>query len=133
MVPAGPAVPFRRTVTPLVAILPAMATKATQGPGKAQKKGRSSGGRTTPSAKSAAKSPAATGSVQSQRYTPPVPKGVKSSPKWMGIVIIGLFVLGVLVIILDYAGALPGGVNNIWLVASIAVIFVGLMMATRYH
>jgi Cell division protein CrgA len=110
-----------------------MATKATQGPGKAQKKGRSSGGRTTPSAKAGSKPATSAGSVQSQRYTPPVPKGVKSSPRWMGIAIIALFLLGVLVVILNYSGALPGGVNNLWLVAAIGSIFVGLMMATRYH
>ncbi len=109
-----------------------MATKAKQGPGKAQKKGRSSG-RATPSAKAAAKSPSTAGSVQSSRYTPPIPKNAKTSPRWMGALIIGLFVLGVLVIILNYAGALPGGVNNLWLVAAIGAIFVGLILATRYH
>jgi hypothetical protein len=98
-----------------------MATKAKAGPGKAQKKGRSSGRVTTAA------------QVQSTRYTPPIPKNAKTSPRWMGIVIIGLFVLGVLVVILNYAGALPGGVNNLWLVAAIAAIFVGLIMATRYH
>ena len=51
----------------------------------------------------------------------------------MGLLIIGLFVLGVLVVILNYAGALPGGVNNLWLIAAIAAIFVGLILATRYH
>ncbi len=99
-----------------------MATKAKAGPGKAQKKGRSSGRTTTPGA-----------AVQSNRYTAPIPKNAKTSPRWMGIVIIGLFVLGVLVVILNYAGALPGGVNNLWLVAAIAAIFAGLILATRYH
>jgi hypothetical protein len=99
-----------------------MATKAKAGPGKAQKKGRSSGRTTTPGAP-----------VQSSRYTAPIPKNAKTSPRWMGIVIIGLFVLGVLVVILNYAGALPGGVNNLWLVAAIAAIFAGLILATRYH
>jgi hypothetical protein len=51
----------------------------------------------------------------------------------MGLVIIGFFLLGVLVVIFNYAGLLPGGVNNLWLVAAIAAIFVGLIMATRYH
>ena len=99
-----------------------MATKAKPGPGKAQKKGRS-GGRTT----------APGSSVQSSRYTPPVPKNAKTSPRWMGFLIIGLFVLGVLVVILNYADVLPGGVNNLWLIAAIGAIFVGLIMATRYH
>ena len=99
-----------------------MATKAKSGPGKAQRKGRSSGGRTT-----------AGGPVQSQRYTPPIAKNVKSSPRWMGMVIIATFVLGVLVVILNYAAVLPGGVNNLWLIAAIGAIFVGLILATRYH
>jgi hypothetical protein len=97
--------------------------KAKSGPGKAQKKGRSSGGRTTAPAQS----------VQSARYTPPVPKSVKTSSHWLGITILALFLLGVLVVILDYAGLLPGGVSNLWLVAAIALIFVGLILATRYH
>ncbi len=104
-----------------------MATKAKQGPGKAQKKGRSSSGRTTAAGKAAA------GSVQSNRYTPPIPKNAKTSPKWMGILIIALFLLGVLVVILNYAGLLPGGVNNLWLIAAIGAIFAGLLLATRYH
>ena len=78
-----------------------MATKAKSGPGGAQKKGRSAEGRTT------SHHPG-----QSHRYTPPVARSVKKSPKWMGILIIGLFVLGVLLVILNYADALPGGVNN---------------------
>jgi len=100
-----------------------MATKAKSGPGKAQKKGRSSGGRTT----------TASTSEQSRRYTPPVPKSVKTSPRWMGPTIIALFLLGVVVVILNYAGLLPGGVNNLWLVAAIGAIFAGLILATRYH
>lgn len=99
-----------------------MATKAKAGPGKAQKKGRSSGRTTTSGA-----------SVSSTRYTPPVPKNAKVSPRWMGLLIIGMFVLGVLIVILNYAGVLPGGVNNLWLLAAIGAIFVGLILATRYH
>ena len=100
-----------------------MATKAKPGPGKAQKKGRSASGRTT----EAGRPP------QSSRYTPPIPKSVKTSPRWMGITIIVLFLLGVAVVILNYAGLLPGGVNNLWLIAAIGSIFAGLILATRYH
>jgi hypothetical protein len=104
-----------------------MASTAKQGPGKAQKKGRSSSGRVTSSAKGASSS---SGSVQSNRYTPPIDRSEKVSPKWFGILIIATFVLGVLIVILNYAGLLPGGVNNAWLIAA---IFVGLLLATRYH
>jgi hypothetical protein len=100
-----------------------MATKASTGPGKAQKKGRSSGGRTT----------APTKAVRNDRYTPPIAKNAKTSPRWMGPSIIALFILGVAVVILNYADVLPGGVNNWWLVAAIGAIFAGLILATRYH
>jgi hypothetical protein len=100
-----------------------MATKAKAGPGKAGRKGKSAGGRTTE----------APTSIQSNRYTPPIPKKAKTSPRWMGLMIIALFVVGVAVVICNYAGLLPGGVNNLWLLAAIAFIFVGLIMATRYH
>jgi hypothetical protein len=100
-----------------------MATKAKSGPGKAQNKGRSTGRTTQAAAKG----------IQSTRYTPPVSKKQRSSPRWMGIAIIALFLLGVLIVILNYAGLLPGGVNNLWLVAAIGAIFAGLITATRYH
>jgi Cell division protein CrgA len=103
-----------------------MATTSERGPGGAQKKGS----RVTPSAKGGS---GGAGSVQSNRYTPPIDRTTKSSPKWFGILIIAMFGLGVLVVILNYAGILPGGVNNLWLVAAIAAIFVGLILATRYH
>ncbi len=102
-----------------------MATRTSNGPGKASKKGRSSGGRTT------AHRSATT--VGNDRYTPPIPKNTKTSPRWMGWLIIGLFVLGVLIIILNYANALPGGVDNWWLVGAIGSVFAGLMVATKYH
>ena len=106
-----------------------MASTAKSGPGKAQKKG----GRVTPSAKSSAKGATGSGSVQSNRYTPPIDRSQKVSPKWFGILIIAMFALGVLIVILNYAGLLPGGVNNAWLIAAIGAIFVGLILATRYH
>ena len=107
-----------------------MASTAKQGPGKAQKKGRSTTGRVTASGKGAA---AASGSVQSNRYTPPIDRSQKVSPRWYGILILALFVLGVLIVILNYADLLPGGVDNLWLIAAIGSIFVGLLLATRYH
>jgi hypothetical protein len=107
-----------------------MASTANQGPGKAQKKGRSTSGRVTASGKGGS---GASGSVQSNRYTPPIDRSQKVSPRWFGILIIAMFALGVLIVILNYAGLLPGGVNNAWLIGAIGAIFVGLLLATRYH
>jgi hypothetical protein len=105
-----------------------MATKAKAkaGPGRAtKKKGKSVRGRTTPQASREA--------IRNDRYTPPIPKKTKVSPRWMGISIIALFVVGVLIIILNYGNVLPGGVSNWWLVAAIGSIFAGLMVATQYR
>ena len=103
-----------------------MATTSERGPGRAQKKST----RVTQSTKGSSSS---SGSIQSNRYTPPIDRNTKVSPKWFGMLIIAMFALGVLVVILNYADVLPGGVNNLWLVGAIAFIFVGLLLATRYH
>ena len=108
-----------------------MASTAKQGPGRVSKRG----GRVTPSSKGSATKggSAASGSLQSSRYTPPIDRSSKASPRWFGVLIISLFILGVVIVILNYAGLLPGGVNNVWLVAAIGSIFAGLLLATRYH
>ena len=51
----------------------------------------------------------------------------------MGVLIIALFLLGAVVVILDYLDFLPGGVSSWWLVAAIGLVFAALMVATRYH
>ncbi len=138
-------------------ILPAMATKAEDkdkpGSGKTTSgktasakapagkapagktaSGKTASGRTTPKkGRKGGRTTESTKSVQTRRYTPPIPKNAKTSPRWMGLMIIALFVLGVLIVILNYAGLLPGGVNNLWLIAAIGAIFAGLITATRYH
>jgi hypothetical protein len=114
-----------------------MATKASAGTGdgNAAKSGRTTGKKSGAPAgkKSGRTTDKKARESGSARYTPPVPKKAKASPKWMGVLIIGLFVLGVLIIILNYAALLPGGVDNWWLVAAIGSIFAGLMVATRYR
>jgi len=113
--PGGPPAPA------VVSILSPMATKATKGPGGSHQKGRSAQGRAGAPTRS------------NDRYTPPVPKGQKKSPPWMGVLIIALFLLGAVVVILDYLDFLPGGVSSWWLVAAIGLVFAALMVATRYH
>ena len=62
---------------------------------------KSSGGRVTPQT---------TG-----RYTPPVPKEVKVSPRWVPVLMGVLLVLGAAVILLNYVSVLPGSVTNWYL------------------
>jgi len=113
-----------------------MAAKANTGPGRAQRKGRSAEGRTT------AKGTATRGSSrvgrytppeEGGRYTPPIPKAVRHSPRWFGATVLALMVLGVLMILLNYLSVLPGGVSVWYLIGGLAVVFVGFLMATRYR
>ena len=121
-----------------------MTTKASAAsPSGASRKGRSSAGRAQPKGTAAGTKRGTRGRrrgghdapapVTSERYTPPRPKSAKKSPAWMGILIVALFALGVLVIILNYVDALPGGVSNWWLVGAIGLVFAGLMVATGYR
>ncbi|MGH9297145.1 MAG: cell division protein CrgA [Acidimicrobiales bacterium] len=86
----------------------------------------SAGGRVTPSQKQRQQQ-------GSGRYTAPVPKEVRQSPPWFPYVLIGLLVLGLLLIVGNYAGVLPGGTHNWYLLSGIGAIVVGLIMATTYH
>ncbi|HET9091409.1 MAG TPA: cell division protein CrgA [Acidimicrobiales bacterium] len=81
-------------------------------------------GRATPSKKQAA---------TSGRYTAPIPRDKRHSPAWYPFVIIGLLVVGLVVIIANYAGALPGGTHDWYLIGGIAGIVAGLILATYYR
>ncbi|MGH9028034.1 MAG: cell division protein CrgA [Acidimicrobiales bacterium] len=95
-----------------------------RGPGSATRKGRS-GGRTT----SAGTARAAKGG----RYTPPIPRSVKVSPKWMGPLILALLLLGALTIVMNYFNVLPAGPSDWYLLVGILLIASGFVVATRYH
>ena len=93
-----------------------------QGPGGAARKGRSASGRAV------APAPAASG-----RYTPPIPRSNKVSPKWMGPLILILLIFGALMIVLNYFNVMPAGPSNWYLVGGIVLIASGFVVATRYH
>lgn len=73
------------------------------------------------------------GVAASTRYTPPIPKYVKESPRWVPILMFALFIFGGLVILLYYLGAVPGGRSNYYLLLGLAGILGGLFTATKYH
>jgi hypothetical protein len=86
------------------------------------------GGRVTP--KQQAK-PASSG-----RYTPPIPREVKVSPKWVPILMFTLLLSGLLVIILNYLGVLPtksGQASNWYLLLGLGLITGGFITATGYR
>jgi Cell division protein CrgA len=93
-----------------------------KGPGGANRKGRSASGR--------AVAPAVTASG---RYTPPIPRSNKVSPKWMGPLILVLLIAGALMIVLNYFNVMPAGPSNWYLVGGIVLIAGGFVVATQYH
>jgi VIT1/CCC1 family predicted Fe2+/Mn2+ transporter len=96
-----------------------------QGPGTASRKGRSTGRATTRAVRQPQEANA--------RYTPPIPRKYKQSPKWMGFAILAAFVLGALVIILSYVEVLPDHGSGWYLVAGIVLMITGLGLATQYR
>lgn len=73
---------------------------------------------------------------QEGRYTPPLPKEYKVSPRWVPILMFLLFGLGTLVIILNYmpgAPLLPGDTSNWKIVIGLGLITGGFAVSTQYH
>jgi hypothetical protein len=93
-----------------------------------------------PSCKGARKSaPAArptTGRVTpkgSNRYTPPVPREMKVSPRWVPILMFVLLILGMVIIVANYLEVLPGDAKNTYLFLGLGLITAGFITATKYR
>ena len=86
-----------------------------------------------PKAKAKAKSDAAA----NVRYTPPAPQARRApSPRWVPILMFALWGVGLLVIILNYMGVMPGGGEDgsgWYLIAGLVSILGGIMVATQYR
>src|SRR3954451_5356975 len=89
-------------------------------------------GRVTP--KGGTKPPAKVDAgVASGRYTPPIPREQKVSPWWVPALMFTFLGLGVVVIVLNYVGLLPGATTNGYLLLGLGFITVGFITATNYH
>ncbi|HEX2119518.1 MAG TPA: cell division protein CrgA [Acidimicrobiales bacterium] len=90
---------------------------------KAQKSGKPG------AAPSGRVTPKATG-----RYTPPVPRSEKVSPRWVPVVMFASLGLGMLVILANYVSLLPGGEpSNMYLLVGLVLITIGFITATKFH
>jgi hypothetical protein len=92
---------------------------------------RRTSGRFTP--KKTAAPPKIDAGVASGRYTPPIPREEKVSPMWVPILMFALLGVGVLVIVLNYVGLLPGDTSNGYLLLGLGFITAGFIVATNYH
>lgn len=89
-------------------------------PAKGAARGRR-GGRATPKG------------TASGRYTPPIPREQKVSPRWVPVLMFTLLGLGMLTIVFNYLNLVPGDASNGWLIAGLAMITGGFLVATQYH
>ena len=101
---------------------------------------RKTGGRTTPkgtrpgqlptaSAPSVGSSGSAGGVQASARYTPPVPKYMQESPRWLPILMAVLFAIGAILILTRYLFETPQ-----WMVfVGLGFIMGGLYTATKWR
>ena len=67
------------------------------------------------------------------RYTPPPPKKAPPSPLWFGVAITTCLAVGLIVVVTNYIGLLPGDAENRYLIIGLVLISGGFMMATGYH
>jgi hypothetical protein len=64
---------------------------------------------------------------------PPQAKEEKVSPRWYVILMFSLMAVGVLTIILNYLGLLPGGQRSLFLYGGLAAIGAGFIMTMNFH
>ena len=57
----------------------------------------------------------------------------RQSPPWVPVLMFALFIVGSLIILLYYLGAVPGGRSNWYLVVGLFFVLGGLFTATKYH
>ena len=69
----------------------------------------------------------------SGRYTPPVPKEWRESPKWVPILMFTFLGLGALLIVVNYTPLMPGGSSNWFLLAGLGLVTAGFITATRWE
>lgn len=106
---------------------PAVKPKAGKGARPGRPGNRSGGGRVTP------KGSNRTTATPSGRYTPPVPKQQRVSPKWVPVLMFTLLIAGMLMVIANYLGLLPGEASNLYLFLGLGLITAGFITATRYR
>jgi hypothetical protein len=73
-----------------------------------------------------------------KRPTPPSHKPTAlddkgPSPTWYVVIMFGLMTLGVVIILLNYLGVLPGGTANRYLITGLVGIGVGFSMTMNYR
>jgi hypothetical protein len=85
--------------------------------------------RVTPKGTTSTPSPA----VERAGATRNVPVHPGPSPRWVPALMLAFFVVGVLLILLNYVAPLPGGPSNWYLLGGLALVLGGIITATQYR
>jgi len=76
-------------------------------------------------------------SKSKRRRTQPLPrKKRKPSPRWFGLLILGTMFAGVIVIVVNYLGLIPGtggSADNLYLFVGLGAIAMGFLLATQWY
>jgi hypothetical protein len=67
------------------------------------------------------------------RYTPPPPKKAPPSPLWVPVLMGTLLLVGLVVVLANYLGMLPGEQENRYLLLGLLLITGGFVLATTYR
>ncbi len=71
---------------------------------------------------------------ESTRYTPPgVYSHEKISAPWVPVVMFGLLIVGVVIILANYVGWVPGDTSNWYLLLGLGFVLGGIITATQFH
>jgi len=106
---------------------------SSRGPGRSSRHGRSQGRVTGPAKHRGSNTGRPLSAEERGSYTAPTPRSVRSSPTWYGPFILAMFIIGVVVIALNYLSALPGATSAWYLVLGIVMIMGGFIALMRYH
>ncbi len=67
------------------------------------------------------------------RYTPPPPKKAPPSSLWVPVVMATMMLVGLVVVLANYLGVLPGDQQNSYLLLGLLLITGGFVLATTYR
>jgi hypothetical protein len=71
-----------------------------------------------------------------RRYQPPTKKKSKSSPRWFGPTVLSIMGLGVIFIVTNYLGIIPGThkqATNMYLFVGLGLIALGFLASTQWR
>jgi len=71
---------------------------------------------------------------ESTRYTPPgVYSQQKVSPQWVPVLMFAFLIIGIVIIVFNYIGWVPGDTSNWYLLLGLGFVLGGIITATQFH